>query len=351
VEGPRLEPAAIFSTASPGYANPAVVAIGDTCSGLAATGGTDGSYFTTTTDVGVAGFGVGNAYGGAFYGTGTGPGAFCTTWGDGRALWARADGSGYSGYFEGGNGVYAGTSESYPVLLVDNTSTSDYCDGIWSQMRSGVSPASWSLYGTCYEGSAAYLSKSTDEPGPCYAVYVVAPTETSEGLYVQGTMTSTAPLAQVTETSRGREAVFGVSSPEVEIIASGRARLSGGVARVEFDRLFAESIAGPENLRITATPMGGWSALYLERADETGFEIRSAAGDDGIEFNWVAIGRAAAHERRPDVEIPDPNELKELERQKLETVAARHSSDPASIQSITAVRHERERPTIRKEHR
>jgi hypothetical protein len=132
-----------------------------------------------------------------------------------------------------------------------------------------------------------------------------------------------------------------VSSPEVEIIASGRARLSGGVARVEFDRLFAESIAGPENLRITATPMGGWSALYLERADETGFEIRSAAGDDGIEFNWVAIGRAAAHERRPDVEIPDPGELKELERDKLAAAAARRSSEPAVAPTVIEVEYER----------
>ena len=125
------------------------------------------------------------------------------------------------------------------------------------------------------------------------------------------------------ETSRGKEALFGVAAAEVDVIASGQGRLSEGTARIEFDRLFAESISGPDALRVTVTPVGGWSALYVERIDESGFDLRSEAGNKDVEFHWVAVGRAAGHERRPEVVLPDVEEARELARQKNEESRSR----------------------------
>jgi hypothetical protein len=129
-------------------------------------------------------------------------------------------------------------------------------------------------------------------------------------------------MARGVETSRGTEATFAITGADVELIASGRGRLSRGSARVEFDRIFAESTSGPSGLRVTATPIGSWSALYVESIDGRGFNLRSGAGDGDVEFHWVAVGRAKDHERRPEVVIPDYEELQRLADSKRERLRA-----------------------------
>ena len=73
-------------------------------------------------------------------------------------------------------------------------------------------------------------------------------------------------------------------------------RLVVGEARVDFDDIFSESITGAADLRVTATPVGSWSALYVERKDAGGFDLRSEAGDPNVEFDRVAVGRARGNE-------------------------------------------------------
>ncbi|MCK4512792.1 hypothetical protein KAW64_13690, partial [bacterium] len=139
-------------------------------------------------------------------------------------------------------------------------------------------------------------------------VIISSPVYNSPGLYVYGYIYASSLMAREVETSRGKEAVFSVASPEVEMVASGQGRLSAGAARVDFDRTFAESVTGPDGLRITATPIGGWSALYVERIDADGFDLRSESGSTEVEFHWVAMGRAEGHERAPEIAIPDHEE-------------------------------------------
>jgi hypothetical protein len=137
------------------------------------------------------------------------------------------------------------------------------------------------------------------------------------------------------ETSRGTEAVFGISSPEVELVSSGQGQLSGGSARVDFDRTFAESITEPSDLRITATPIGGWSALYVDRIDADGFDLRSDSGRTDVEFHWVAIGRAKGHERAPEIVIPDHDEEERIQQLKEEDMRSRRQkADPPAQPSI-----------------
>jgi hypothetical protein len=144
----------------------------------------------------------------------------------------------------------------------------------------------------------------------------------SEGLYVLGTLFYTGLAARAVPTSRGTEAVFGVTAPDVEVMTSGAARLSNGSARIEFDRLFTESIAGATDLRVTATPIGAWSALYVEGVDGGGFTLRSEAGDKDVAFNWVAVGRAKGCERTPEISIPDPAEDARIAAEKRAAVEA-----------------------------
>ncbi len=192
---------------------------------------------------------------------------------------------------------------SDPALVIEGT-TSGYGDCLHLKSTSGSADTGTDVFSSyTQKGQSAYLSKGVDDGK--YAVEIVA---ADEGLMVWGDFLVGAgyPKSGAVETSQGTEAIFCVEGPEVEICSSGVARLSDGVAHVAFDRLFTESVSSEIDIRVTVTPVGGWSALYLESTDTAGFVVRSASGDPGAGFHWVAFGRRAGFEVRPDVTIPDP---------------------------------------------
>jgi len=223
-----------------------------------------------------------------------------------------------------------------PVLRLSNNETSGYGDCLHMYSRSGISSNNVNLYSHFYQGQSAKFSKSTVDGR--YAVSVWTPSTSSSGLYVWGYIYATGAMAHEVTTSRGKEAVFSISSPEVEMVSSGQGQLSGGAARIDFDRTFAESITSPGDLRITATPVGGWSALYIERIDADGFDLRSDSGGTNIEFHWVAVGRAEGHERASEIVIPDHDEEVRLQRLKEEKLRSRRKNavPPAGPSVITA---------------
>lgn len=113
-----------------------------------------------------------------------------------------------------------------------------------------------------------------------------------------------------------------MESAEVEIYGSGTGRLANGSADVTFDRLFTESVSPQLPVKVTVTPVGGWSGLYLESTSRAGFTVRSGAGDPNVEFHWMACGRRVGYETRPLVTVPDPEaEMREL-REKIEAETA-----------------------------
>ncbi|UCC31709.1 MAG: hypothetical protein JSU86_05395, partial [Phycisphaerales bacterium] len=204
-----------------------------------------------------------------------------------------------------------------PALEIVNWTTTTYSDCAWfMSMADPGSTTTWALYATTYNGTAGFFSKDTDDDR--YALKVHTPSSTSEGLYVQGSTVATGTKSAAIETSQGMEAIFSVESPEVEIYASGSGHISGGEAYVSFDPLFTEAVSPEVKIRVTVTPVGAWSALYVEFAEPEGFSVKSGAGDDSVEFHWMACGRRNGYEARPAVAIPDPveedrlREIKEL---------------------------------------
>ena len=144
---------------------------------------------------------------------------------------------------------------------------------------------------------AGYFVKSSDDNE--YALRVSSPSSTSEGLYVYGSTVATGTKSAAIETSEGVEEIFSVESPEVEIYSSGSAGLTGGQTSVTFDRLFTEAVSADVEVRVTVTPVGAWSALYLESTGPEGFDVKSAAGDQNVAFHWMACGRRKGYETRP----------------------------------------------------
>lgn len=194
-------------------------------------------------------------------------------------------------------------SDSYRVLRLQNYSCGRgdcfhaYC---WEDCQDS---STWCIHGSTKYGQAGHFYKDVAEGE--YAVEIFAPSYTN-GLYVRGNfVVENGTKDAVIETSRGRQAIYCIESPDVDIYASGTARLQGGEAHVEFDWLFQEAISDLVPVRVVVTPVGSWSALYLSSADSIGFHVLSGAGDATAEFNWVAVGRRKGYEERPVTTFPD----------------------------------------------
>jgi hypothetical protein len=296
----------------------------DLSGGVVGNAGTTGDYYPSN-ETGVTGVADEGADAALFVAFGDGKGVWTQSEGAGDALRAYAGGTGRSGYFSGGTGVDMSLNNGdmvYPVLDITNYENSWYGDCLHLQSQPNVHAGTTTLRSHCYRGRAGHFEKDTAGDG-YYAVTIYSPTVSSAGLYVFGYIYATSAMAREVETSRGKEAVFSMSSPEVEMVSSGQGRLSGGTARVDFDRTFAESITNPSDLRITATPVGGWSALYIDRIDADGFDLRSDSGRTDVGFHWVAIGRAEDYERKPEIVTPDHDEEMRIQQLKDEELRAR----------------------------
>ena len=324
--------AAAFENTGYDHSRPAVYARSD--SGVTILGNVRhpaGVISTTGYSVGVCGVSNGDALGGYFYSWDSGDGLQASAGGTGDAFESNAS-SGRSGRFKGGSGVSVEVSDATPALLVENKRTSDWGDAGTFKSEPGVDALTWTLQSYCYQGRAGHFKKQVDDNE--YTLAVFGYDSTSEGLYVSGTITSTSPLARAVETTRGTEPVFGVSSPDVEVMDRGRATLTDGRARVTFDRTFAEAVSGPEDLTVTATPIGAWSALYVEKLDAGGFTVRTGAGEENVEFHWVAVGRSRGHEERPSVVFLNAEENERIAARKravMESRGVNNNGDPGEM--------------------
>jgi hypothetical protein len=206
--------------------------------------------------------------------------------------------------------------DNFPAVQIDNHTDANDGDCLYLESTGSMAGnTTYVLYSNTYKGRAGQFTKFTDDDN--YSVQINGASGTSEGLYVYGTIVSTAPRIRSIETTIGREPVFGIESPDQEVIASGRARLTGGTADVAFETMFEESVARDGDVRVTVTPIGGWSALYVERTAPEGFSVRSADGDANLDFYWTAVGRSKDAVDRAEIVLPDPEEERRIEAAKM----------------------------------
>ena len=88
----------------------------------------------------------------------------------------------------------------------------------------------------------------------------------------------------------GQRKLYSVESPEVRFFDEGLARLKGGVARVELDPIFLETIEGEYLVHVT--PYGD-ASLYVAEVGKDYFVVRAREGDPNIAFAW----RLSAHRK------------------------------------------------------
>jgi hypothetical protein len=179
------------------------------------------------------------------------------------------------------HGVYVDSSAWDAVIVWKTDST-----GVWVQDAGN--------YGGYFRttNDAQYALKATNE------------NSAQPGLYVDGYAVITGGVSKVVQTSKGREAISSLSTPYEEIMASGTGRLSNGEARIFFESLFSDAVSSRVPLKITVTPSGKWSGIYVAQRSIDGFTIRSETGALDVAFDWTAIGRRRGYEEKLALRIP-----------------------------------------------
>ena len=216
---------------------------------------------------------------------------------------------------------YFQRSSGYPTVSVRNTATSGDADALYARSLSSNSSGTWCLSAVTQRGIAIYAQKNYDDGA--YALYVDASGSgaSAEGIYTDGRLVADGGKSTVVRTSRGKEALFCIESPEEEFYSCGSAKLVGGVAEVAFDRLYSEAVSAQIPLRIIVTPKDEWSGIYATSVTTRGFVARAGAGSMESSFDWIAVGRRKGSEVRPIVPIPTDAQLEAM-RAKSTRIAA-----------------------------
>jgi len=88
----------------------------------------------------------------------------------------------------------------------------------------------------------------------------------------------------------GQRKLYAVESPEVRFFDEGLARLKGGVAPVDLDPVFLETIEG--DYLVHVTPYGD-ASLYVAEVGRDYFVVKARDGDPNVAFAW----RLSAHRK------------------------------------------------------
>jgi hypothetical protein len=106
----------------------------------------------------------------------------------------------------------------------------------------------------------------------------------------------------VVETDRfGPRKLYAAESPEVRFFDEGLARLRHGMARVELDPVFLETIEGEYLVHVTPY---GEAGLYVAEIGRDYFVVKARKGDPDVAFAWrlSAIRKGYAGVRMEQVE-------------------------------------------------
>jgi hypothetical protein len=110
--------------------------------------------------------------------------------------------------------------------------------------------------------------------------------EGTENGYVQifGSLIATGAKSAVVQAGdHGQRKLYAIEAPDVRFSDEGLAHMRGGLARVELDPIFLETIEG--NYLIHITPYGD-ASLYVAEVGREYFVVRARAGDPDVAFAW-----------------------------------------------------------------
>jgi hypothetical protein len=123
-----------------------------------------------------------------------------------------------------------------------------------------------------------------------------------------GDLICTSGLKTLAKVGGGERTVetYAVHSAENWMEDFGTGTLGRGVAVIELDPTFAETIAGDGNYHVFLTPRGDSKGLYVINATPTGFEVReSGGGTSSLEFDYRIVGKRRGYENERLADVTD----------------------------------------------
>ncbi|MFQ5854547.1 MAG: hypothetical protein ACE5LU_02730 [Anaerolineae bacterium] len=102
--------------------------------------------------------------------------------------------------------------------------------------------------------------------------------------------------AVVLTEGHGMRALYALESTGVWFEDFGKAQIKDGLAVVEIDPLFAETVNLEVGYHVFLTPVGGWAPLYVVNQTPTSFEVRDASGKANITFDYRIVARRRGYE-------------------------------------------------------
>jgi hypothetical protein len=292
------------------------------------TTGSIGTYGQSDTGFGVDGYSpsgtgvLGSTHGTSTIGTNLGPANSWGVWGDnstsaglvfGAGILATADDN-YAAFFEnnaadaptinvinnGTNeaGLFQASSSDHPALEASNT-------GGWGAGKmenySNTQPT-------------LYLSNNGGGPItdalralPFKSLMATTPTGTC-GFGGNGDLSCTGQVKSLVNTAGGARKVetYAMQSPENWMEDFGSGEIQNGVAHVQIDAAFAETVSETADYHVFLTPKGDSKGLYVINETATGFEVReSGGGTSSLAFDYRIVAKRRGYEAQRLVDVTE----------------------------------------------
>jgi len=159
---------------------------------------------------------------------------------------------------------------------------------------------SYGAYVNSNDASGGYFRNNNNSYYALTAMNATGTGGTVRGLYVQGHGYATGGWQSYLD---GGGRGYGVVSPDMEIMASGTGKLSGGHASITLEQTFCDAVSGDVPLKIIVTPNSMCNGICVTARSASGFSVGELSdGVSSVGFDWIAIGRLKGGEQRPDAQ-------------------------------------------------
>lgn len=201
-------------------------------------------------------------------------------------------GSSLGAGLEFASGVWGDTSDIYGVGMLA-TADSGNAMAVFNNSTTDTT-----MYITNFEestGSAFVLDISSFYGGYC-------------NFLANGTLSCSGGLTTVVPTESNKKVqVYSVQSPENWFEDFGSGQLAGGVARVQLETTFAQTVNVGVDYHVFVTPKGDCKGLYVTNENAGGFEVHElGGGQSNIAFDYRIVARRKGYE---NLRLADATEI------------------------------------------
>ncbi len=208
---------------------------------------------------------------------------------------------GYGGFYarypsEGGYRVWQSGADAFSIGL-NSHRHGFYAASVDSAGLYVAQSGTYGVYANCNNQRGGYFRNNNNNYYALTAWNNTGTGGTVRGLYVQGHGYATGGWQSYLD---GGRTGFGLVSPDMEIVASGTGKLSGGRASITLEPTFRAAVSAEVPLKVIVSPNQMCNGICVTSRSARGFTVAELAdGKSDAGFDWIAIGRLKGYEVRP----------------------------------------------------